>query len=67
MREILLLRCKIALTCTQALLFQVLKKFNREGTGFVDFLDFVTYVPLFIEIHKRIVEDPFNDTLEIWC
>ena len=64
MREILLLRCKIALTCTQAL-FQVLKKFNREGTGFVDFLDFVTYVPLFIEIHKRIVEDPFNDTLEI--
>ncbi|XP_053381809.1 uncharacterized protein LOC123540018 [Mercenaria mercenaria] len=43
----------------------VLSKFNREGRGFVDFLDFVTYVPLFIEIHKRIIEDPFNDTLNV--
>ncbi|XP_052763049.1 uncharacterized protein LOC128205452 isoform X2 [Mya arenaria] len=43
----------------------VLSKFNREGRGFADFLDFVTYVPLFIEIHKRIIEDPFNETLNV--
>ena len=40
--------------------FQVMTKFNREGTGFVDFLDYVTYVPLFIEIHERIVQDPLS-------
>jgi len=44
---------------------QVLSKFNREGRGFADFLDFVTYVPLFIEIHNRIIEDPFNDSLNV--
>ncbi|XP_060583539.1 uncharacterized protein LOC132739765 isoform X2 [Ruditapes philippinarum] len=43
----------------------VLSKFNREGRGFVDFLDFVTYVPLFIDIHKRIIQDPFNDSLDV--
>ncbi|KAL4218128.1 hypothetical protein ACF0H5_022864 [Mactra antiquata] len=43
----------------------VLSKFNREGRGFVDFLDFVTYVPLFVDIHKRIIEDPFNECLDI--
>ena len=48
-------------------MLQVLSKFNREGSGFVDFLDFVTYVPLFIEIHKRIIQDPFNDSLDIWA
>ena len=45
--------------------FQVLSKFNREGKGFVDFLDFVTYIPLFIDIHKRIIQDPFNDNLDV--
>ncbi|XP_071113793.1 uncharacterized protein [Haliotis cracherodii] len=36
----------------------VLSKFNREGKGMFDFMDFVTYIPLFIEIHQRIVKDP---------
>ncbi|XP_067665436.1 uncharacterized protein [Haliotis asinina] len=36
----------------------VLSKFNREGKGMFDFMDFVTYIPLFIEIHQRIVHDP---------
>ncbi|XP_052249404.1 uncharacterized protein LOC127857089 isoform X2 [Dreissena polymorpha] len=43
----------------------VLSKFNREGKGFADFLDFVTYVPLFVEIHRRIIQDPFNDSLDV--
>ncbi|XP_063406174.1 uncharacterized protein LOC134690130 [Mytilus trossulus] len=43
----------------------VLSKFNRFGTGYIDFMDFVTYVPLFIEIHQKIVDDPFNVSLDI--
>lgn len=43
----------------------VLKKFNREGRGVVDFLDFVTYVPLFVLIHKRIVSDPLREELDL--
>ena len=42
------------------LVFQVLTKFNREKKGVIDFLDFLTYVPLFIEIHERIISDPLN-------
>lgn len=43
----------------------VLSKFNRFGTGYIDFMDFVTYVPLFIEIHQKIVDDPFNVSLDV--
>nr|KAG5694423.1 hypothetical protein BaRGS_017456 [Batillaria attramentaria] len=43
----------------------VLKKFNREGRGVVDFLDFVTYVPLFVLIHKRIISDPLREELDL--
>jgi hypothetical protein len=39
----------------------VVKKFNRESTGSVDFLDYLTYVPLFIELHGRIINDPLSD------
>ena len=42
------------------IIFQALGKFNREQHGFVDYLDFLTYVPLFIEIHGRIVSDPLS-------
>jgi len=38
----------------------VVDKFNREKKGMVDFLEYLTYVPLFIEIHSRIVKDPLN-------
>ncbi|XP_022106904.1 mediator of DNA damage checkpoint protein 1-like [Acanthaster planci] len=38
----------------------VVEKFNREGKGTVDFLDFLTYIPLFIDIHENIISDPLN-------
>ncbi|XP_033727142.1 LOW QUALITY PROTEIN: uncharacterized protein LOC117316587 [Pecten maximus] len=38
----------------------VLSKFNREGSGYIDFMDFVMYIPLFIEIHERIVQNPLD-------
>lgn len=41
-------------------LFQALKKFNHTGTGVLSFLDFVTYIPLFVEIHEGIVENPLS-------
>ncbi|XP_078665308.1 uncharacterized protein LOC144907810 [Branchiostoma floridae x Branchiostoma belcheri] len=37
---------------------RVLCKLDREGTGLVDFLTYLIYIPLFIEIHERIVDDP---------
>lgn len=43
----------------------VMSKFNREGKGYVDFLDYVTYVPLFIEIHEKIIKDPLCSTVRI--
>ncbi|GFO37374.1 mucin-5ac-like isoform x4 [Plakobranchus ocellatus] len=43
----------------------VLNKFNRESRGVIDFLDFVTYVPLFVEIHKRIISDPLRQELDL--
>ncbi|XP_055871663.1 uncharacterized protein LOC106067373 isoform X1 [Biomphalaria glabrata] len=43
----------------------VMTKFNRDSKGYVDFLDFVTYVPLFVEIHKRIITDPLNGMFDL--
>ncbi|XP_070209319.1 uncharacterized protein [Littorina saxatilis] len=43
----------------------VLTKFNREKRGVVDFLDFVTYVPLFILIHRRIISHPLREELDL--
>ncbi|XP_064596737.1 uncharacterized protein LOC135463408 [Liolophura sinensis] len=43
----------------------VLSKFDRDGSGVIDFMDFVTYVPLFIEIHQRIVDDPLRLDLDL--
>ncbi|XP_074656117.1 uncharacterized protein LOC141909562 isoform X2 [Tubulanus polymorphus] len=39
----------------------VVNKLNRETKGEVDFVDFLTYVPLFIEIHDRIISDPLSE------
>ncbi|XP_077990053.1 uncharacterized protein LOC144444494 isoform X2 [Glandiceps talaboti] len=36
----------------------IVDKFNREGKNYVDFLDYLTYIPLFIEIHENICKDP---------
>ncbi|XP_076456721.1 uncharacterized protein LOC143291019 [Babylonia areolata] len=43
----------------------VLSKFNRECKGLVDFLDFVTYIPLFILIHRRIISHPLREELDL--
>ncbi|KAH9496220.1 potassium channel, sub T, member 2, partial [Bulinus truncatus] len=43
----------------------VMTKFNRDSKGFIDFLDFVTYVPLFVEIHQRIITDPLNGKFDL--
>ena len=37
-----------------------MKKFNAENRGYVDFLDFLTYVPLFVEIHESILKNPLS-------
>ena len=42
-----------------------MEKFTRERKGVVDFLDFLTYVPLFIEIHGRIINDPFSEERDL--
>ena len=39
---------------------QVIDKLNHHGHGFIDFLDFVLYIPLFLMIHDQIVEKPFE-------
>ncbi|CAD5123140.1 DgyrCDS11510 [Dimorphilus gyrociliatus] len=43
----------------------VVRKFNRDQTGIIDFLDFLTYIPLFLEIHSRIVDDPLNQERDL--
>ncbi|XP_053138851.1 uncharacterized protein LOC128339263 [Hemicordylus capensis] len=37
-----------------------LQKFNRTEAGVLSFLDFVTYIPLFVEIHEGIVQNPLS-------
>ncbi|XP_065062799.1 uncharacterized protein LOC135689488 isoform X1 [Rhopilema esculentum] len=38
----------------------VIDKLNHHGHGFIDFLDFVLYIPLFLMIHDQIVAKPFE-------
>lgn len=38
----------------------IINKFNRDQDGMVEFLDFLIYVPLFIEIHQRIISNPLS-------
>ena len=47
------------------LCLQVMGKFDREKNGMVDFLDFLTYIPLFLEVHNRIVTNPFSEDVDL--
>nr|XP_026695773.1 uncharacterized protein LOC100182831 isoform X2 [Ciona intestinalis] len=38
---------------------EIIKKLSRGNSGRLDFLDFVTYAPLFVNIHQTIVKNPF--------
>eukprot|EP00043_Microstomoeca_roanoka_P016491 m.168970 g.168970 ORF g.168970 m.168970 type:complete len:741 (-) comp16468_c7_seq11:524-2746(-) len=40
----------------------IIDKFTEDGKEEVDFLDFLTYIPLFVEIHDTINSNPFNTT-----
>jgi hypothetical protein len=37
-----------------------LKKLTREKGPFIDFLEFLLYIPLFIKIHELILDNPIN-------
>ena len=41
-------------------LLQVVDHLNHEGRGIVEFLDYLTYVPLFVEIHDSICGNPLD-------
>ena len=41
---------------------QVVDRLNHQGKGVVEFLDYLTYVPLFVEIHDSISDNPLNFT-----
>ena len=38
----------------------VVDRLNHEGKGLVEFLDYLTYVPLFVEIHDSIYGNPLD-------
>lgn len=38
----------------------VVERLNHEGRGIVEFLDYLTYVPLFVEIHDSIYGNPLD-------
>ena len=38
----------------------VVDRLNHEGKEFVEFLDYLTYVPLFVEIHDSIYGNPLD-------
>ena len=38
----------------------VTQHLNYEGKGIVEFLDYLTYVPLFVEIHDSIYGNPLD-------
>ena len=35
---------------------------SRDAAGYIDFLDFVTYIPLFVEIHQKIILNPLHSS-----
>lgn len=39
----------------------IIDRFSEDGKLYVDFLDFLTYLLLFLEIHETINENPFDD------
>jgi len=42
----------------------ILAKFSEDGKVYVDFLDFLTYIPLFMEIHDTINDNPLKTKRE---
>ena len=40
----------------------IVAKFSEDGKSYVDFLDFLTYIPLFMEIHDTINDNPLEQT-----
>ena len=38
----------------------VVNRLNHEDKGIVEFLDYLTYVPLFVEIHDNISGNPLD-------
>jgi len=45
---------------TQEHVEYVVDRLNHEDKGFVEFLDYLTYVPLFVEIHDAIYGNPLD-------
>lgn len=45
---------------TQEHVVFVVDRLNYEGKGLVEFLDYLTYVPLFVEIHDSISGNPLD-------
>lgn len=39
----------------------ILKKFGEDGRTWVDFLLYISYIPLFLEIHGTITDNPLDD------
>ncbi len=40
----------------------VVDRLNHDNKGLVEFLDYLTYVPLFVEIHDSIYDNPLDFT-----
>ena len=40
----------------------IMHKFGEEGRTWVDFLLYICYIPLFLEIHDTINANPLDDT-----
>jgi len=36
----------------------VTNKFNRTKKGYLEYMDYLTYIPLFVELHDRICSNP---------
>ncbi|EDV22378.1 uncharacterized protein TRIADDRAFT_58917 [Trichoplax adhaerens] len=40
----------------------VRKQFDKNNVGTVEFIDYLTYIPLFMEIHSHIISEPLKET-----
>ena len=38
----------------------MIQKFSENGRDTIDFMDFLTYLPLFVEIHGSIIHNPLE-------
>ena len=44
------------------MVIQVVDRLNHDNKGLVEFLDYLTYVPLFVEIHDSVCGNPLDFT-----